>query len=47
VSSTLAVNALSAYKKIYYGPCETLIMRKCIAALEKASHIHQMHDGEW
>jgi len=34
-------------KKIQYGPCETPIMRKCIAALAKFGHIHQMHDGEW
>jgi hypothetical protein len=29
-------------KKIHYGPHETPIMRKCIAALES-----QIHDGEW
>jgi hypothetical protein len=34
-------------KKIHYGPCETPIMRKCIAALAKLGHIRQMHDGEW
>jgi hypothetical protein len=34
-------------KKIHYGPCKTPIMRKCIVALEKVGHIHQVHDGEW
>ncbi len=34
-------------KKIQYGPRETPIMRKCIAALAKIAHIRQMHDGEW
>jgi hypothetical protein len=36
-----------AVKKINYGPHETPIMRKCIAALEKLGHISQIHDGRW
>jgi hypothetical protein len=34
-------------KKVHYGPHETPIMHKCIAALEKVGHIHQMHNGKW
>lgn len=34
-------------KNIRYGPRETPIMRKCIAALEKLGHIEQTHDGSW
>jgi hypothetical protein len=34
-------------KKINYGTCETPIMCKCIAALEKAGQIVQIHDGRW
>jgi hypothetical protein len=30
-----------------YGPKETVIMRKSIAALTKVGHIHQIHDGRW
>jgi hypothetical protein len=36
-----------AVKKIHYGPRETPIMRRCIAALAKVGHICQIHDGEW
>ncbi len=36
-----------AIKKILYGPKETLIMRKAIAALEKVGQIHQITDGCW
>jgi hypothetical protein len=36
-----------AVKKIHYGPCETPIMRRCIAALAKVGHICQIHDGKW
>ena len=35
-----------AIKKINYGDNETAIMWKCIAALAKVGHIHQIHDGE-
>jgi hypothetical protein len=34
-------------KKIHYGPRETPIMRRCIAALAKVGHIRQINDGEW
>jgi hypothetical protein len=34
-------------KKILYGPKETLIMQKAIAALEKVDQIHQITDGCW
>jgi hypothetical protein len=30
-----------------YGPKETPIMRKAIAALKKVGHIHQITDGRW
>ncbi len=30
-----------------YGPKETPIMRKAIAALKKVGHIHQNTDGRW
>jgi hypothetical protein len=36
-----------AMKKIHYGPRETPIMRKAIAALAKLNHIRQIHDGSW
>ena len=36
-----------AVKKIHYGPRETPIMRKCIAALAKLGHIRQINDGGW
>ncbi len=36
-----------AVKKIQYGPKELPIMRKAIAALEKVSHIRQIHNGRW
>ncbi len=36
-----------ATKKILYGPKETPIMRKAIAALEKVGQIHQITDGRW
>ena len=36
-----------AVKKILYGERETVIMRKCIAALEKVGHIRQITDGGW
>ena len=36
-----------AIKKIHYGDNETVIMRKCIAALTKVRHICQIHNGEW
>jgi hypothetical protein len=36
-----------AVKKIHYGPRDTPIMRRCIAALAKVGHIRQIHDGEW
>ncbi len=36
-----------AVKKILYGERETVIMRKCIAALEKIGHIKQITDGGW
>ncbi len=36
-----------AIKKIHYGPRETPIMRKCIAALAKLGHIWQVHGGQW
>jgi hypothetical protein len=36
-----------AIKKINYGTCETPIMRKCIAALEKVGRIIQIHDSCW
>ena len=34
-------------KKILYGKRETIIMRKCIAALAKVGHIVQTTEGEW
>jgi hypothetical protein len=34
-------------KKIMYDPKETVIKRKCIAALEKVGHIYQIHDSQW
>ena len=34
-------------KNINYGPRETPIMNKCIAALEKLDHISQTHKGQW
>jgi hypothetical protein len=34
-------------KNIHYGPRETPIMEKCIAALEKLGHISQTHTGRW
>ena len=34
-------------KKILYGERETIIMRKCIAALAKVGHIVQTTEGEW
>jgi hypothetical protein len=36
-----------AIKKIIYGPKETGIMQKSIAALEKVGHICQIHNGQW
>jgi hypothetical protein len=36
-----------AIKKILYGPKETPIMRKAIAALEKVGQIHQITDNCW
>jgi hypothetical protein len=36
-----------AVKQILYGPKETLIMRKAIAALKKVGQIHQITDGRW
>ena len=36
-----------AVKKILYGPKETPIMRKAIAALEKVGQIRQITDGRW
>jgi hypothetical protein len=36
-----------AVKKILYGKRETVIMRKCIAALAKVGHIRQITDGGW
>ena len=36
-----------AVKKILYGPKETPIMRKAIAALEKVGQIRQIMDGPW
>ncbi len=36
-----------AVKKIVYGMRETVIMRKCIAALVKVGHIRQITDGGW
>ena len=36
-----------AVKKILYGARETIIMRCCILALAKVSHIHQIRDGSW
>ena len=34
-------------KKINYGPHETPVMRKCIAALKKVGQISQVFDGRW
>ena len=36
-----------AVKKILFGKRETVIMRKCIAALEKVGHIRQITDSGW
>ena len=36
-----------AVKKILYGERETVIMRRCIAALAKVGHIEQITDGQW
>lgn len=36
-----------AVGNIHYGPCETPIMRKCIATLEKLGQISQIHEGRW
>ncbi len=36
-----------AMKKILYGECESVIMRRCIAALAKVGHIRQITDGQW
>jgi hypothetical protein len=36
-----------AVKKILYGERESVIMRKCIAALTKVGHIRQITDGSW
>jgi hypothetical protein len=36
-----------AINKILYGKRETVIMRKCIAALAKVGHIRQITDGGW
>jgi hypothetical protein len=36
-----------AVKGINYGPHETPIMRKCMAALEKLGCIYQIRDGAW
>ncbi len=36
-----------AIKKILYGPKETPIMRRAIAALEKVGQIHQNTNGCW
>jgi hypothetical protein len=36
-----------AVKHIMYGPKETPIMRKAIAALAKVGHIHQITNGRW
>ena len=33
--------------KINYGPCESTIMEKCIAALSKLDQIEQIHRGPW
>ncbi len=35
-----------AVKKILYGECKTVIMKRCIAALAKVGHI-QITDGPW
>jgi hypothetical protein len=34
-------------KKILYGARETIIMQRCISALDKVGHIHQITDGSW
>jgi hypothetical protein len=36
-----------AVKKILYGERKTVIMQKCISALAKVGHIHQVTDGSW
>ncbi len=36
-----------ALKKILYGECKTVIMRRCIVALAKVGHIVQITDGQW
>ena len=36
-----------AVKKILYGERETVIMRRCIAALAKVGHIVQITEGQW
>jgi hypothetical protein len=36
-----------AVKKILYGKRESIIMRRCIAALAKVGHICQITDGQW
>ena len=36
-----------AVKKINYGPKESIIMDKAIAALAKLGHIRQIQDGRW
>jgi hypothetical protein len=36
-----------AVKKILYGERVTVIMQKCISALTKVGHIHQITDGSW
>jgi hypothetical protein len=36
-----------AVKKILYGKLESVIMRKCIAALAKVGHIWQILNGSW
>ncbi len=36
-----------AVKKMMYGPKETVIMRKSIAALAKVGHIQQIHASQW
>ena len=36
-----------AVKKILYGKRESVIMRRCIAALAEVGHIRQITDGQW
>ncbi len=32
-------------KRILYGECKTIVMHKCIAALQKVGYIRQITDG--